>query len=83
MILVFQHEYFRYGLPNNDIALIEVSERITFDNSTKAVCLKDDDEDITGWKNCWGTGWGMREGKKCSLFPAVSNDSATVVGDDF
>uniref|UniRef100_A0AC35GBX8 Peptidase S1 domain-containing protein n=1 Tax=Panagrolaimus sp. PS1159 TaxID=55785 RepID=A0AC35GBX8_9BILA len=57
--IILHPNYNPYPLPRYDIALLELSDRITFNNYTQPICLPSfDNTTIIEPNSAWSTGWG-------------------------
>ena len=58
--------YYRPFTFNNDIALLELSGTLTFDENVRAICAPNPDEDYTG-ESAIVAGWGNISPGPCKL----------------
>lgn len=57
------HPNFSRLFLENDIALVELEEPVTFDDNVQPICLPSEDDDFTG-QNAYVSGWGYTEYSK-------------------
>ncbi|XP_060757838.1 chymotrypsinogen A-like [Neoarius graeffei] len=58
VLKIINHENYNSTTINNDIALVQLSSSVTFNNYVMPVCLAASNSFFPGGSNVWVTGWG-------------------------
>ncbi|XP_024083627.1 atrial natriuretic peptide-converting enzyme isoform X2 [Cimex lectularius] len=72
---VVPHPLYNIGIPHdNDVALFQLQQRVTFHEHLLPVCLPSEGEDLVPGTYCTVIGWGKREDTDLSEYEASVNE---------